>query len=68
MAKDVGVCIAFEDLLIGTPALHLGYAVVTLNVRHFRLIAGPSVIQLWKFDRKQNLPPLRCRRVFLPPI
>jgi predicted nucleic acid-binding protein len=41
-----GVSIAFEDLLIGTTALHLGYAVATLNVRHFRLIPGLSVIQL----------------------
>lgn len=41
-----GVSIAFEDLLIGTTALHLGYAVVTLNVRHFRLIPGLSVLQL----------------------
>src|SRR5437660_3987128 len=41
-----GVSVAFEDLLIGTTALHLGYAVATLNVRHFRLIPGLSVIQL----------------------
>jgi len=27
-------------------ALHLGYAVATLNVRHFRLIPGLSVIRL----------------------
>ncbi|MGB7727531.1 MAG: PIN domain-containing protein [Candidatus Acidiferrum sp.] len=40
-----GISIAFEDLLIGTTALHLGYAVATLNVRHFRLIPGLSVIQ-----------------------
>jgi tRNA(fMet)-specific endonuclease VapC len=41
-----GVSIAFEDLLIGTTALYLGYAVVTLNVRHFRLIPGLPVVQL----------------------
>jgi len=41
-----GVSIAFEDLLIGATALHLGYAVATLNVRHFRLIPGLSVVQL----------------------
>jgi predicted nucleic acid-binding protein len=41
-----GVSVAFEDLLIGATALHLGYAVATLNVRHFRLIPGLSVIQL----------------------
>jgi tRNA(fMet)-specific endonuclease VapC len=40
-----GVNIAFEDLLIGTTALHLGYAVVTANVRHFRLIPGLNVVQ-----------------------
>ena len=38
-----GVSIAFEDLLIGTTALHLGYAVATLNVRDFQKIPGLSV-------------------------
>jgi predicted nucleic acid-binding protein len=42
----LGVSIAFEDLLIGTTALHLGYSVATLNVRHFRLIPGLSVVKL----------------------
>jgi predicted nucleic acid-binding protein len=41
-----GVSIAFEDLLIGTTALHLDYSVATLNARHFRLIPGLSVVQL----------------------
>jgi predicted nucleic acid-binding protein len=41
-----GVSIAFEDLLIGATALHLHYSVATLNVRHFRLIPGLSVVQL----------------------
>jgi predicted nucleic acid-binding protein len=41
-----GVSIPFEDLLIGTTALHLGYSVATLNVRHFRLIPGLSVVKL----------------------
>jgi predicted nucleic acid-binding protein len=41
-----GVSIAFEDLLIGATALHLGYSVATLNVRHFRLIPGLSIVQL----------------------
>jgi predicted nucleic acid-binding protein len=41
-----GVSIAFEDLLIGTTALHLGYAVATLDVQHFRLIPGLAVVQL----------------------
>jgi len=37
---------AFEDLLIGATALHLGYEVATLNLRDFRRIPGLSVIQL----------------------
>jgi tRNA(fMet)-specific endonuclease VapC len=41
-----GISIAFEDLLIGSTALHLGYSVATLNTRHFRLIPGLSVVQL----------------------
>jgi predicted nucleic acid-binding protein len=41
-----GVSVAFEDLLIGATALHLDFAVATLNVRHFRLIPGLPVIQL----------------------
>jgi predicted nucleic acid-binding protein len=40
-----GISIAFEDLLIGTTALYLSYSVATLNVRHFRLIPGLSVVQ-----------------------
>ena len=40
-----GVRISFEDLLIGATALHLGYSVVTHNVRHFRLIPGLSIVQ-----------------------
>ena len=41
-----GISIAFEDLLIGATALYMNYAVVTLNVRHFRLIPGLNVLQL----------------------
>jgi tRNA(fMet)-specific endonuclease VapC len=41
-----GISIAFEDLLIGATALHLGFAVITLNVRHFRLIPGLTVLEL----------------------
>lgn len=40
-----GMRISFEDLLIGATALHLGYSVITHNVRHFRLIPGLSVVQ-----------------------
>jgi tRNA(fMet)-specific endonuclease VapC len=35
-----GIVIAVPDLLIGATALPLGYAVVTLNVRHFQSIPG----------------------------
>ena len=41
-----GVSISFEDLLIGTTALYLGYSVATLNSRHFQLIPGLSVVQV----------------------
>ena len=41
-----GISIAFEDLLIGTTALHIGYAVVTINVRHFQAIPGLTILQL----------------------
>jgi tRNA(fMet)-specific endonuclease VapC len=42
----VGIQFAFEDLLIGATALHLGYEVATLNLRDFQRIPGLSVIQL----------------------
>ena len=41
-----GVKIPFQDLLIGTTALHLGYAVVTGNPRHFQMIPKLDVKQL----------------------
>jgi predicted nucleic acid-binding protein len=41
-----GVRVPFEDLAIGATALHLGYSVVTHNLRHFRLIPGLSVVQV----------------------
>jgi tRNA(fMet)-specific endonuclease VapC len=40
-----GVRLPLSDLLIGVTGLELGYGVATLNVRHFRLIAGLSVVQ-----------------------
>jgi len=39
-----GIQFAFEDLVIGVTALHLGYAVMTLNARHFQRIRGVSVV------------------------
>ena len=41
-----GVSIAIEDLIIGATALHLGFDVVTLNLRHFQMIPGLNVLSL----------------------
>ena len=41
-----GISIAMEDLIIGATALHLGFDVLTLNVRHFQAIAGLNVLTL----------------------
>ena len=41
-----GIRLPFEDLLIDTTALELGYSVATSNVRHFRLVPGLSVLEL----------------------
>lgn len=44
--EAMGIQFAFEDLLIGATALHLGYEVATLNLRDFQRIPGLSVVQL----------------------
>jgi len=41
-----GISIDFQDLVIGATALHLGYGVATMNVKHFRMIPGLNVVQL----------------------
>lgn len=41
-----GIAIAFEDLVIGATALHLGFDVATLNVKHFKLIPGLNILTL----------------------
>ena len=41
-----GVIIPFVDLLIGASALEHGYSVATVNLRHFRLIPGLTVVSL----------------------
>lgn len=41
-----GVQLAFEDLLIGVTALHLGYNIATLNVRDFQRVPGLLVVKL----------------------
>jgi predicted nucleic acid-binding protein len=45
-SKSQGSVISFHDLLIGVTALEFGYAVATLNVRHFAMIPGLVVHQL----------------------
>jgi predicted nucleic acid-binding protein len=44
--QSQGVKIPFQDLLIGTTALHLSYAVVTGNPLHFQMIPGLVVKSL----------------------
>jgi predicted nucleic acid-binding protein len=41
-----GIVIPFVDLLIGATALEVGYSLVTVNVRHFRLIPHLKVVPL----------------------
>jgi predicted nucleic acid-binding protein len=43
--QSQGVVIPFPDLLIGATALLLGFAVLTANLRHLRLVPGLSVTQ-----------------------
>lgn len=44
--RQAGLVIATSDLLIGTTALHYGYALGTRNVRHFKMIPGLRVLPL----------------------
>ncbi len=41
-----GITIPFGDLLIGATALEVGYSMLTVNVRHFRLIPSLTIVQL----------------------
>jgi len=41
-----GIIVPFGDLLIGATALSLDFAVMTVNVRHFRLIPGLSILAM----------------------
>jgi predicted nucleic acid-binding protein len=45
-ARRQGVTIPFADLQIGVTALHLDYAIGTLNPRHFRMIPNLVVKHL----------------------
>lgn len=40
------ISIDFPDLIIGVTALHLGFDLVTLNMRHFQMIPGLNAISL----------------------
>jgi predicted nucleic acid-binding protein len=44
--RSRGVTIPFVDLLIGATALEVGYSLLTVNVRHFRLVPGLTIVQL----------------------
>jgi tRNA(fMet)-specific endonuclease VapC len=41
-----GIAIALEDLIIGATALHVGFDVATLNLKHFQLIPGLKVVAI----------------------
>jgi tRNA(fMet)-specific endonuclease VapC len=43
---EMGIAIALEDLIIGATALHTGFEVTTLNLKHFQLIPGLKVSTL----------------------
>ena len=43
-AKGIGI--PFEDLIIGSTALYLGFDVLTHNLRHFQLIPGLKAVTL----------------------
>jgi tRNA(fMet)-specific endonuclease VapC len=43
---SLGIRVAFADLLIGVTALHLGYGIVTDNVRHFQMIPGLKIVKV----------------------
>jgi predicted nucleic acid-binding protein len=45
-ARKEGVVIPFADLQIGVTALHFGYPIGTVNVRHFQMIPGLEVKKL----------------------
>lgn len=44
--RSRGINIPFADLLIGATALEYGYAVATVNLRHFQMIPGLQIVQL----------------------
>jgi tRNA(fMet)-specific endonuclease VapC len=43
--RAAGNTIPFGDLLIGATALSIGFGVLTVNLRHFRLIPGLDIVR-----------------------
>jgi predicted nucleic acid-binding protein len=41
-----GITLPADDLLIGASAIEQGYAVATLNIRHFQMIPGLQVLSI----------------------
>jgi tRNA(fMet)-specific endonuclease VapC len=44
--QALGVTIPFGDLLIGATALSLGFSLLTVNVRHYKLIPNLTLVTL----------------------
>ncbi len=44
--QALGVTIPFGDLLVGVTALELGFPILTVNLRHVRLIPDLQIVQL----------------------
>lgn len=44
--QALGITIPSLDLLIGATALEIGYSVLTVDVRHFRLIPGLTIVTM----------------------
>lgn len=42
--RALGITIPSMDLLIGAAAIEIGYSLVTVNLRHFKLIPGLDVV------------------------
>jgi len=63
-----GVSIAVEDLVIGATVLHLGFDVLTLNVRHFQLICDfPSIFAQPSYTAMRRAAILGSAAAFQPP-
>jgi predicted nucleic acid-binding protein len=41
----IGFTLSFEDLAIGVTAAQLGYGIVTLNEKHFKMVPGLRIVK-----------------------